>query len=693
MFVLDLLLVIGVGSENGQGNSWCKVCDHVSSDNIASKPSHFTPFFKYYSETDIPDVKQDSIPISRTSIPLLTSKQIGPSNTKLVRKMRDVNVINVNLNNKSWNERSSKTVFGYRPEKRHGININVKATNYILEVNDKDMRFNRQTSSLSKRNMDIDSQETSNSQVGTTSQQAIDNDTKLLEEAFKAKDISIPSAKTSQYIKMDRDKQNIAMDLLVGHKYDLGVGTQIPSLYEEPQPGLASFDVHNIFRRGLQSKNVKQLMFEVNQDTRSEGTELPKRKPRSSGGDQVTSTPHLSEIMNFSTTNPTILSDPELKKQTVQRQNQTNSSQTSHGIVSIDEYNQSSIILGYVMYVVLVLTLVFNIFNIIVYCKPIMRCAVGTYLVAISISDVITALLELSLQIISDIYGVNATTSQVYLTYGIFVSNFVTSSFRRAIYTLTALISFERLMAVARPISGRFMRVAKNPLIVISATIVVLLGCHSYVLFRFNIVQLYSNDSNRSVYGISPSVYQKSSGVAFNILSMVCKVLFVYLPLLAISIFNVVTLCYMRYHRAVRKQLQTRSSVRPNTTAPAEIQTTLAIVVSTTLFVILALPTSTSSFVSQIFTEFSINGRERYMYLLLTRIGAICEITGTALDFIVYLIICKKYRATLFNLFKCRHREHSDALRELSCSSSSTVISNRRTFYSLETLHASVPVT
>lgn len=111
-------------------------------------------------------------------------------------------------------------------------------------------------------------------------------------------------------------------------------------------------------------------------------------------------------------------------------------------------------------------------------------------------------------------------------------------------------------------------------------------------------------------------------------------------------------------------------------------QMTITILVSTSLFILLCLPTATNSAVYNVLTEsygpFSLH---RYLFYFLQDFGGVCFVLAFSVDFFTFFALSSTYRIAFFQILrsfkkKSKHRSDSSADKRTSSYSVDNQISN-----------------
>ncbi|XP_067674977.1 uncharacterized protein [Haliotis asinina] len=234
----------------------------------------------------------------------------------------------------------------------------------------------------------------------------------------------------------------------------------------------------------------------------------------------------------------------------------------------------------------------------------------------------------------------------------IYLGNYIGVCCRRLSYIVTSLVSMERMIGIAFPLRARHLRALKSPKVVLPVITVGLLCYHIFSPLKLRVISSSNtnNGSNSNINGsgftMAVTTLYRQNVNAFEIVGIVGKVLFVFLPLIGCLLFNVLTITCLHKHSKIRRSLS--NSLDNRRLYHNERQTTITILVSTFIYVVLNLPVNVSSLVANIVPEYALGRREHYLFLLMNVVGYVCENISNITNFISYLALSSKFRHVLF---------------------------------------------
>ncbi|KAL8593131.1 hypothetical protein ACOMHN_018057 [Nucella lapillus] len=320
-------------------------------------------------------------------------------------------------------------------------------------------------------------------------------------------------------------------------------------------------------------------------------------------------------------------------------------------LLSADVYWRAFPVTAQVLYVLGGIALVLNALNIIVMTRPSIRSPTSTFLVALSVMQLVYTVVRL-IPAIHRIFKPLVFTDYFYLINSIYIINYVLTSLRRSMYCLQCFISAERLLAVWLPLKAKQFLLVRRPWLFICLTPVVVLLAHLHVALKIEIFET-RNERNQTVHSFRYSQHYQRDPEAFNQLSIAMKVVFVYLTLLMLIVTNLAMIHIIKRSASARKKMNT--NVDMSAAQKRENQMTLTIVVSTVIFVVLCLPTVSSSLAAnaapQSYGPFS---PHRYLYLFMNRFGGLLFELAFSTDFFTYVSLSTAYRNTLLRMLKLK---------------------------------------
>ncbi|KAL8557929.1 hypothetical protein ACOMHN_066231 [Nucella lapillus] len=335
------------------------------------------------------------------------------------------------------------------------------------------------------------------------------------------------------------------------------------------------------------------------------------------------------------------------------------------GLMSADVLWKSFSVMDHVLYVLegfniylpfQVVGLILNALNIAVMTRPSMRSPTSAFLVSLSVLQFV----YITIRFIAAVYGIFnpvGFTDFFFLVNNIYINNYVLTSLRRAMYCLQCFISAERLLAVWLPLKAKQFLLVRRPWLFICLTPVVVFLAHLHVALKIEIFET-RNERNQTVHSFRYSQHYQRDPEAFNQLSIAMKVVFVYLTLLMLIVTNLAMIHIIKRSASARKKMNT--NVDMSAAQKRENQMTLTIVVSTVIFVVLCLPTVSSSLAANAaphsYGPFS---PHRHLYLFLNRFGGLLFVLAFSTDFFTYVSLSTTYRNTLLRMLKMKNDRKS----------------------------------
>lgn len=285
-----------------------------------------------------------------------------------------------------------------------------------------------------------------------------------------------------------------------------------------------------------------------------------------------------------------------------------------------------------------------NAVNAVVFARPSMRNPSSVILLYFSIAEFLYCLLSVVWQAFGYHFGNDAVNKYVYLMLAIYLTNYSRVAIRRWALCLNLLVSCERFVAIAFPLRFKSLRLTRHPAAMCLALAVLMLLVHVYNIFKNDVVEQHPG-----TYRMAKSARAEEHGQLFETLSTVSKALFVFVPLLASLLFNVLTMTAL--HRHARRRQRLHETKDNNQASQHERQTTVVVLVSSVLFVLLSLPTALVSLVQNFHPSFGTYVLEHYLYLTSLKVASLCEVVSNATSFLVYLALSSRFRKELAAIF------------------------------------------
>ncbi|XP_025089905.1 uncharacterized protein LOC112561561 [Pomacea canaliculata] len=323
--------------------------------------------------------------------------------------------------------------------------------------------------------------------------------------------------------------------------------------------------------------------------------------------------------------------------------------------------------------VVRYLCFAFSIVKIAAFARKSMRDnASGKFLLTMNISQCI----RLSFTILHSIVNLLMTDPERLYIYYLFVlygpTNLSNIIYRACLF-IACLMSSERLYAVTRPLHIKQFILARRPLLFIAATFL-LTGCyHIYFSLQYTFYLSPGINGTKIVVLGYTDWYFRNRDIVDGF-SSAGKFIFIFVPLVWISVFNVLVVHFLRRHRDDRKAIKSTADVE--TTSRRDRQMTLTILACTAGYVIFIVPGAIHFLALAVVPEYNYTGKGAKLVQLMDRAQDICLQVSYMSDFLSFLLLSKAFRDSLVSLFICKkvHRgkertrssEHTSDMTSLS---------------------------
>ncbi|KAL8593118.1 hypothetical protein ACOMHN_018044 [Nucella lapillus] len=338
-------------------------------------------------------------------------------------------------------------------------------------------------------------------------------------------------------------------------------------------------------------------------------------------------------------------------------------------LMSADVYWRAFPVMDQVLYVLEAIGLVLNVINIVVMTRPSMRSPTSTFLVALCVLQLVYIFISL-IPAIHRIFKPLEFTDAFYLINSIYIINYGLSCLRRSMYCFQIFISAERLLAVWLPLKAKQFLLVRRPWLFILTTPVIMFFAHIYYPLRLEVFET-KNSNNQTIHSFRYTDHYRQHSELFNALGIVTKALFVYLALLVLIVLNLAMIAVIRRSSSLRTKMSTNVDV--DAAQKRENQMTLTIVVSTVIFVVLCLPTVTSSLAANAaphsYGPFTL---QRYLFLFMNKFGGLLFVLAFSTDFFTYVSLSTAYRDTLLRMLKLKRQKDTLASLDVGAKSESS---------------------
>ncbi|XP_048240308.1 uncharacterized protein LOC125373337 [Haliotis rufescens] len=330
----------------------------------------------------------------------------------------------------------------------------------------------------------------------------------------------------------------------------------------------------------------------------------------------------------------------------------------ANGLVSPGTYRKVSSVSSNFTIPILVIALLCNLCSAVVYVAPELRSVTSIYLVFLACTGLVYVVCVLILEITSAVFGDSAIHTELYLTMVIYLGNYIGLCCRRLAYCVTALVSLERLIGIAFPLRARQFRALKSPQVLLPVTAAGLMCYHIFSPLKLRVIPSSDSNSNSSSFTMAVTTLYLENVNTFEIVGIVGSVFFVFLPLIACLLFNILIITCLNKHSKRRRSIS--NSFDNRSVYQSERQTTITLIVSTFIYVVLNLPVNVSSVVSYTVPEYGLGQREHYLFLLMNVVGYICEINSNITNLFSYLSLSSRFRRVLVRkICSCKYVSRS----------------------------------
>ncbi|ESO99435.1 hypothetical protein LOTGIDRAFT_158520 [Lottia gigantea] len=325
------------------------------------------------------------------------------------------------------------------------------------------------------------------------------------------------------------------------------------------------------------------------------------------------------------------------------------SSIINEGFVSKETYDEIEKVTRYLTFVTQVLVVLVCTINIIVFSRRPMRSPTSAYLIALNSTELLSVTSGVMTSVVGFIFGDKAFVSYGYLFMGLYMSNYFTVATRRCTFVFTCLVAAERFLAVAFPLKSKHMKLVRKPIIFILATVTLSFVFHLFSVLKYNLVPYLSPNSNETFWKFQFTKIFLENKANMESWSIASKIIFVYIQLIGCLILNIGIVIALKRHRMNRLRLNSSEDVSK---VAQEKQTTVTILVSTFVFVLLALPVNTSSVVANLdSTNYGLNTKNHYLFYAILHLGGWFELLSDCTNFISYIVLSTQFRLTFIDVF------------------------------------------
>lgn len=241
---------------------------------------------------------------------------------------------------------------------------------------------------------------------------------------------------------------------------------------------------------------------------------------------------------------------------------------------------------------------------------------------------------------------------------------------KHVISALLVLMSLERLIALICPFSVKTLIISKYPKFI---TFLCALVFAAYLVpwsAGFRTVQ-FMNDQNKTVYR---NIIKPSYKNTFLFYTYVETTILHYLFPVTVTVINVTTVVV--YARYLRQRMPNFGKGQLNDN---QLKITVTVLLTACLYIVLSLPYMIIQTLIFKDEDYSFYGRFKLHFFAFVFFGALLARINSAMDFLVYIVISKRYRGVLsVMMFRRRRKTSQSSVKTTSCKVFSTdVILNR----------------
>lgn len=286
------------------------------------------------------------------------------------------------------------------------------------------------------------------------------------------------------------------------------------------------------------------------------------------------------------------------------------------------------------------------VFNVLVFCyMPKNRSFV--YLVMLEVSDIIHLVSSIILKIAQIIPASNGSSA---LTQWMvrYTSYMMMTTTRKVVVMLHLIITLDRYLAISRPFNVRGKKFLISGLICLLLYLVIY-GMASPTLLRFEQASTTNQQTNKTMYYLKTTDIFKKYEAIVDSISTTTKALFVYIPLMVMTMVNVLLSVTLQRAMENRKKIVSENQAHMSSKS-SEAQINKAIILFTVAFVFLSLPTNVVNEAANASTVFNLYSREKNLYRVCFNIGMCFDMVGGAIGFVFYYCKTKVFKETFVRL-------------------------------------------
>ncbi len=277
---------------------------------------------------------------------------------------------------------------------------------------------------------------------------------------------------------------------------------------------------------------------------------------------------------------------------------------------------------------------------------------INCYLMSISICGAIASLVYMISDLYIQILGTAAFSTAFFIQFSyLSVNIYLSPVLHRTLNMLVLFVSIARLLIVLFPLKAKEFVYMRFPRTIIVCTVLVIAAYHSFSPLRYVMVE--KTAGNQTYNGFVMSSLFKENEVTLRTLAAVSNALFVYLPLGAGLVVNIVVVVALKRHSLKRREMS--SNTESAAIARSERNTTITVVTSSFVFLFLSLPRSSLSILFNDRPDLFGRGKP-YEYLSTILGDAVYTLITISLssDFFTFVSLSTSFRKTFFRLLHIR---------------------------------------
>lgn len=285
------------------------------------------------------------------------------------------------------------------------------------------------------------------------------------------------------------------------------------------------------------------------------------------------------------------------------------------------------------------------------------------FIMILAVSDSLVLCLGLSISILAILRLVDPYLEYVVAAIGFsYTGWFIFGVGTHITTSITMLACFERFLAVFFPMRVRgsvISRYQNHSIIgIVMLNIMVCLPlCWKYkVVEKFN--PMFQREMFTMVSGALGAVPN-----FFMIYDIVIAVLFRYLPIIFLFLFNILTVIKMKKKASSRDEMVANDSMH-RTLMQRENQITRILLSIAYVFCACKMPWCISRILVSVYPETAYFKQEHFLYEILTWVNVLMECINSAVNFIIYVIISDTFRGELYNIC-CLHGKPLSSQRSI----------------------------